>query len=168
MGRELRGATLGVIGYGQIARYLCPVAQALGMRVLVTDPYATVDDAGPHAVPLPELLAGADYVVCLAPANPQTENLIERPEFRAPCNPARYFVNAGRGNLVDDDALLQALDSGHLAGAALDVGRAPTRCRHRHLARHPARDRHAPHRRPDAAGDRAPGAGDGSPDTRDP
>lgn len=136
MGRELRGTTLGVIGYGQIARYLCPLAQALGMRVLVADPFATVDAPGLVQLPLPGLLAGADHVVCLAPANASTENLMNAQSF-ARMRKGAFFVNAGRGNLVDDDALLQALDSGHLAGAALDVGRATDQMPSPALARHP-------------------------------
>jgi D-3-phosphoglycerate dehydrogenase len=135
MGRELRGATLGVIGFGQIARHLCILAKALGMRVLVTDPYATVDVPGMAQTSLPELLAGSDYVVCLAPANAQTENMMNAQAF-ASMRAGSYFINAARGDLVDDAALLQALDSGHLAGAALDVGRAPDQMPMAELARH--------------------------------
>lgn len=136
MGRELRGATLGVIGYGQIARYLCPVAQAFGMQVCVTDPYARVDDPGLTPCELPELLRRADYVVCLAPANPQTEAMIDARAFAA-MKPGAYFINASRGNLVDEPALREALDSGRLAGAALDVGRAADQMPSPDLARHP-------------------------------
>lgn len=87
-------------------------------------------------LPLPGLLAGADHVVCLAPANASTENLMNAQSF-ARMRKGAFFVNAGRGNLVDDDALLQALDSGHLAGAALDVGRATDQMPSPALARHP-------------------------------
>lgn len=135
MGRELRGACLGVIGYGQIARHLCPVVRALGMRVLVNDPFARIDDEGLEAVELPALLAQADHVVCLAPALPATENLMDAAAFAA-MRPGSFFINAGRGNLVDEAALLQALDRGHLAGAALDVGRAPDQMPSPALARH--------------------------------
>ncbi len=136
MGRELRGACLGVVGYGQIARYLCPIARALGMRVLVNDPFAQVEGEGLAQVDLPTLLAQADHVVCLAPALPATENLMDAAAFAA-MRPGSFFVNASRGNLVDEAALLQALDSGHLAGAALDVGRAPDQMPSPALARHP-------------------------------
>ncbi len=136
MGRELRGACLGVIGYGQISRQLCPVAQALGMRVLVSDPFARVDTPGIEQVDLPVLLARADHVVCLAPATAATENLMDAAAFAA-MRPGSFFINAARGNLVDDCALLGALDSGHLAGAALDVGRAPDQMPAPALARHP-------------------------------
>lgn len=136
MGRELRGATLGVIGYGQISRYLCPVAQALGMQVLAADPYATVDQPGVAQVGLDGLLAQADYVVCLAPANAETENLVNAQAFAA-MKRGTFFINASRGNLVDDAALLAALDAGHLAGAAVDVGRAPDQMPSPAVARHP-------------------------------
>lgn len=136
MGRELRGSCLGVIGYGQIARHLCPLAQALGMQVLVTDPYAGVDATQIEQLALAQLLARADYVVCLAPANADTENLMDAAAFAA-MKPDAYFINAARGDLVDEAALAHALDRGHLAGAALDVGRAVDQMPSPELARHP-------------------------------
>ncbi len=136
MGRELRGATLGVIGYGQIAQYLCGVARALGMRVLVSDPFTTVHSPGVKQTDLADLLADSDFVVCLAPANAATENMMNAQAFAA-MRAGSYFINAARGDLVDDVALLQALDSGRLAGAALDVGRAPDQMPTAALARHP-------------------------------
>ncbi|MEO6624693.1 MAG: NAD(P)-dependent oxidoreductase [Burkholderiaceae bacterium] len=135
MGRELRGATLGVIGYGQISRYLCLLALALGMRVVVTDPHARVSEAGIEQTGMTELLAVADFVVCLAPANASTENLLGEPAFAA-MKPGAFFINAARGNLVDEDALLHALESGHLGGAAVDVGRAVDQMPSLALARH--------------------------------
>jgi len=136
MGSELRGATLGVIGYGVIGRRLCTVAHALGMRVLVADPYATVDAPDVTQLALEELLPQADHVVCLAPATPQTENLMDDRRFAA-CKPGAFFVNASRGELVDEAALLRALDQGPLAGGALDVGRAPDQMPSPALAAHP-------------------------------
>jgi D-3-phosphoglycerate dehydrogenase len=136
MGRELRGATLGVIGYGQIGRNVAALGQAFGMHVLVADPHRRVDEAAVAQVPLPQLLAAADVVVCLATATAETENLMAAAAFGAMKRGA-LFVNASRGNLVDEAALLQALDSGHLAGAALDVGRAPDQMPSPALARHP-------------------------------
>lgn len=123
MGRELRGAAIGVIGFGQISRYLCPLAQALGMQVYVTDPYARVEAAGVIQTSLPDLLSRADFVVCLASASAETENLMDAGAFAAMKRGAA-FINAARGNLVDELALARALDSGHLSGAAIDVGRA--------------------------------------------
>jgi len=124
MGRELRASTLGVIGYGQIARYLCNAALALGMRVVVHDPFATPDQAEIESVGFDELLGSADYVVCLATATEATENLMNAAAF-AKMQPHAYFINASRGNLVDEDALVAALDADTIAGCALDVGRAP-------------------------------------------
>jgi len=133
MGRELCGATLGVIGYGVIGRRLGELGAALGMRVLVNDP---VPQGGVTQVPLERLLAQSDFVACLAPANPQTENLMDARRFAA-MKPGAFFINASRGELVDEAALLQALDGGHLAGCALDVGRAPDQMPSPALAAHP-------------------------------
>ena len=123
MGRQLSGSSLGIIGYGSIGRYLAPLGIALGMEVLVADPFATVNDARIKHVPLEELLARADYVVCLAVANEATENLIGQAAF-AQMRPHAYFINLSRGNLVDEAALLAALRDNRIAGAAIDVGRA--------------------------------------------
>ncbi|SAK81918.1 D-3-phosphoglycerate dehydrogenase [Caballeronia pedi] len=136
MGRELRGSTLGVIGYGQISRYLCDLALAFGMRIVVSDPFALIEDARVHQRDLGTLLAEADFVVCLAPANAQTRDLMNANTFGA-MKPGAYFINAARGELVDDAALLAALDRGHLAGCALDVGRAPDQMPSPALAQHP-------------------------------
>jgi D-3-phosphoglycerate dehydrogenase len=120
LGRELRGATLGLIGYGAIGREVARVAEALGMRVLVNDPY--VQNAA--QTPLEELLAQSDYVAPLATATAETENLMDDAAF-AKMKRGAFFINVSRGNLVDEAALARALDSGRIAGCALDVGRAP-------------------------------------------
>ena len=120
MGRELKGSTIGVIGYGAIGREVVRVARALGMRALVCDPY--VKDV--EQTPFDELLAKSDYVVPLAVATAETENLINDAAF-AKMKPGAYFINVSRGNLVDETALVRALDSGRIAECALDVGRAP-------------------------------------------
>ena len=120
MGRELKGSTLGVIGYGAIGREVVRIARALGMRVLVFDPYVK----GIEQTGFDELLQESDFVVPLAVATPQTENLMNAAAF-AKMKRGAYFINVSRGNLVDEAALEAALDSGHLAGCALDVGRAP-------------------------------------------
>jgi D-3-phosphoglycerate dehydrogenase len=136
MGRQLRGSTLGVIGYGQIGRYLCDLGLAFGMRVLVYDPYAKVASTALTQTQMPGLLADSDYVVCLAVANEETENLINAQAF-ARMKPTAFFVNASRGNLVDEAALQQALDEGRIAGCAMDVGGAPDQMPTPALARHP-------------------------------
>jgi D-3-phosphoglycerate dehydrogenase / 2-oxoglutarate reductase len=123
MGRQLAGSRLGIIGYGSIGRYLAPIAKALGMTVLVADPFVTVDDAGVEHVSLQDLLGRADYVVCLAVANEKTENLIGQAAL-ARMRTDAFFINLSRGNLVDEAALMAALRENRIAGAALDVGRA--------------------------------------------
>ena len=136
LGRELRGSTLGVISYGQISRYLCDLALAFGMRVLVSDPHAQVSDTRVSQVALPALLGESDYIVCLAVANEETENLMNAETF-AQMKRGAFFINPSRGNLVDEAALRDALDSGHIAACAMDVGRAPDQMPTPELARHP-------------------------------
>ena len=136
MGSELRGATLGIVGYGQIGRCLADVALALGMRVLVHDPHVVVAQAALQQVGWDELLAQSDHVVCLATATPASENLFDAKAFAA-MKPTAFFINASRGELVDEAALLLALDSGRITGCALDVGRANDQMPSPALARHP-------------------------------
>jgi D-3-phosphoglycerate dehydrogenase len=122
-GVQLQGSTLGIMGYGAISRHLAPIGIALGMKVLVADPYTKVEDARLHHVPLETLLAESDFVVCLVVANEQTENLMGATNF-ARMRKSAYFLNLSRGNLVDEAALMAALEKKQIAGAAMDVGRA--------------------------------------------
>ncbi|HZS81962.1 MAG TPA: NAD(P)-dependent oxidoreductase [Stellaceae bacterium] len=133
-GRQLRGSTLGIIGYGAIGRYLAELGLALGMKVMVTDPYAKATAAGLVQTDLPQLLAESDFVVCLAVATDETENLMNAAAF-ARMKPSAYFINVSRGNLVDETALEAALEEKRIAGAALDVGRAPDQMPTLRLAR---------------------------------
>jgi D-3-phosphoglycerate dehydrogenase len=123
MGRQLKGATLGIMGYGAIGEYLGQLGIALGMTVLVSDPFKTIAAPGLRQVELPDLLSQSDYVVCLVVANEKTENLMNAAAF-ARMKRSAFFVNLSRGNLVDEKALEAALDAKQIAGAALDVGRA--------------------------------------------
>jgi len=123
MGRQLAGSRIGIIGYGSIGRYLAQLAKVLGMEVLVADPHATVAEAGITQVALDELLARADYVVCLAVANEETESLMGQAAF-ARMQKHAFFINLSRGNLVDEAALAAALRENRISGAAMDVGRA--------------------------------------------
>jgi D-3-phosphoglycerate dehydrogenase len=136
IGRQLEGSTLGVIGYGAIGRRLAGMGLTLNMRVLVSDPDARAEDGRIAQVELPELLAQSDFVVCLAVATAETENLMDAAAF-ARMKRGAFFLNPSRGNLVDEAALRAALDSGQLAGAALDVGRAPDQMPTPDLAAHP-------------------------------
>jgi D-3-phosphoglycerate dehydrogenase / 2-oxoglutarate reductase len=135
MGRQLSGSTLGIIGYGSIGRALAALGAALGMAVLVADPYAVVDAPFKH-VALEDLLTQADYVVCLALATEKTENLMDGAAFGR-MKPSAFFINLSRGNLVDEAALAAALVAGHIAGAAMDVGRARDQMPSAELARLP-------------------------------
>ncbi|MBR1152437.1 NAD(P)-dependent oxidoreductase [Bradyrhizobium sp. JYMT SZCCT0428] len=123
MGRQLAGSRIGIIGYGSIGRYLAGIAKVLGMEVLVADPFATVSEPDIQHVPLGELLARSDFVVCLAVANEATESLIGQAAL-ARMQPHAFFINLSRGNLVDEAALAAALCENRIAGAAMDVGRA--------------------------------------------
>jgi D-3-phosphoglycerate dehydrogenase len=123
MGRQLAGSRLGIIGYGSIGRYLADIAKVLGMEILVADPFASVSDAGIQHLPLDDLLGRSDFVVCLAVANEQTENLIGQAALGRMQRHA-FFINLSRGNLVDEAALSAALRENRIAGAAMDVGRA--------------------------------------------
>jgi D-3-phosphoglycerate dehydrogenase / 2-oxoglutarate reductase len=136
MGRQLAGSRLGIIGYGSIGRYLADITKVLGMDVLVADPFAAVSDAAIRQVSLDDLLARSDFVVCLAVANEQTENLIGQAAL-ARMQPHACFINLSRGNLVDEAALSAALRENRIAGAALDVGRAPDQMPSPELAKLP-------------------------------
>jgi D-3-phosphoglycerate dehydrogenase len=136
MGPELKGATLGIIGYGRISRYLVDLALAFGMKVLVTDPYAHISRSDVQQVDMDTLLARADHVVCLAVANAETENLIDASIF-ARMKRSAFFINPSRGNLVDEAALWDALERRLIAGAALDVGRADDQMPTLAIAGHP-------------------------------
>jgi D-3-phosphoglycerate dehydrogenase / 2-oxoglutarate reductase len=135
-GRQLKGATLGIIGYGVIGRYLAPIGRALGMQVIVSDPYQTVTAPGIRQVALDALLAESDFVVCLAVATEETEKLMNAEKF-AQMKPSAFFINLSRGNLVDEAALERALEERRIAGAAIDVGRAPDQMPSLELARRP-------------------------------
>jgi D-3-phosphoglycerate dehydrogenase len=124
MGRQLAGRTLGLIGYGRIARRVAEIAHVMHMRVLVHDPLATIDGAGVEAVTLDALLAESDVVMPLAVANDATRNIVNAGSL-ARMKRGVLLVNLSRGQLVDEDALAAALDSGQVAAAAMDVGMAP-------------------------------------------
>ena len=160
MGRELRGSTLGVIGYGRIARYLCDLALAFGMRVQVSAPEAVDARDGLRQVALATLLKESHFVVCLAAAHAGTANLIDADAFAV--DGARHLLRQ-----------CLARRAGRRGGAAGGTERRPSRrLRPRRRPRcrpdaepgacaPSARPRDAARRRPDAAGDRAPGDGNG-------
>ncbi len=116
---ELRGATMGVVGGGRIGSRVARLAAAFGMRVLVSDPALDRVAVG-QLVPLEVLWSRSDVVSLHAPLTPATRHLVDRDAFAA-MRPGVILVNCARGGLVDHDALLEALDTGRVAGAGLDV-----------------------------------------------
>ena len=135
MGRQLQGSTVGLIGYGVIAQHMAKLAKAFGMTILACDPYKQVADSEAKQVSLEALLEQSDFVVCLAVATDATENLMNAAAFARMRRDA-YFINLSRGNLVDEAALLAALEAKAIAGAAMDVGRAPDQLPSLELASH--------------------------------
>jgi phosphoglycerate dehydrogenase-like enzyme len=124
-GRELSGGTWGVLGAGATARATARAAKALGMRVVAYDPYISPDhpemvEIGLRLASLDEVVSTADVLSCHLPATEETRNLVGA-RLLAQAKPTALFVNVGRGEVVDEDALADALEGGRLAGAGLDV-----------------------------------------------
>jgi D-3-phosphoglycerate dehydrogenase len=120
---RLNQQTLGLVGMGRIGGLLAKKAVALGMRVIIFDPYLTPEafrQMGCEQVDFERLLAESDYISLHAPLTPQTGKLFGLKEFRK-MKPTAYLINAARGGLLDENALYQALTEGMIAGAGLDV-----------------------------------------------
>lgn len=123
MGAELAGKTLGIIGVGHIGRLVAGRAAAFDMQVLGYDPFISAEDLkqrGVEPVSLDELYAQADLITLHLPLNDDTRGLLGA-EALAQMKAGVYIICAARGGVIDEDALLAALDSGQVAGAALDV-----------------------------------------------
>ncbi len=121
--RRLEGTVLGLIGFGNIPRLVAPKARAFGMKVIAFDPYAKPElfkGAGVESVDFDTLLKTSDYVSVHAPLTPQTRGLINVSAF-GKMKKGAYILNTARGPLIDEAALIAALDSGQIGGAALDV-----------------------------------------------
>ncbi|MGQ9494509.1 MAG: 2-hydroxyacid dehydrogenase [Anaerolineae bacterium] len=121
-GMELRGKGLGIVGFGRIGREIGKLGQRLEMKVAAHDPYLPLDHFPFWCQPLPlhELLKTADFVVVSAPLTPETYHLIGTPQL-ALMKPTAFLINVARGPLVDEAALLAALQERRIAGAGLDV-----------------------------------------------
>ncbi len=143
---ELAGKTLGVIGMGTIGTRVAAVASAFGMRVVYYSTSRTSHNTDYPSVPLDALLRQADAVTIHAPLNARTKGLIGAAELRQ-MKPSAFLLNLGRGGIVDEAALAQAVDEGVIAGAALDVFVSePLPADHPLLqVRHPERFRFTPH-----------------------
>jgi D-3-phosphoglycerate dehydrogenase len=119
--REVRGKTLGIIGYGNIGSQLSGLAEAMGMHVIFYDPSDRLNRGNVRPTEtLAALLAESDVVSLHVPETPETKGLIGAAEFRA-MKKGAFFINNARGTVFDDEALAAALKDGHLAGAAVDV-----------------------------------------------
>ena len=122
-GVELDGKTLGLVGMGRIGTLVAQRALAFGMSVLAYDPYITAEQArqaGGELRDLDSLLADSDFISLHLPRTPETENLLDAGAF-SKVKPGVRIVNASRGGIIDEDALAEAIRSGRVAGAALDV-----------------------------------------------
>jgi D-3-phosphoglycerate dehydrogenase / 2-oxoglutarate reductase len=121
--QRLRGQTLGLVGFGKIAKALASKVQPLGMKVRVYDPYIEpelVARYGAEAISFDRLVAEADVISVHVPLSPETRNLIGQREL-ARMKPTAFVINTSRGGIVDEQALAEALKAGRIGGAALDV-----------------------------------------------
>lgn len=119
-GIELAGKTLGLIGFGRIAREVAKRAYALGMKIIYTDILGELSGSEHRFVSFDELIAEADFISLHIPGSKDKKAVIGEAEF-AKMKDGVYIVNAARGGVIDEDALIAALDAGKVAAAALDV-----------------------------------------------
>jgi D-3-phosphoglycerate dehydrogenase len=119
-GRLLAAQTVGIIGLGHIGRRVARLCQAFEATVIAHDPYTSQAPAGIMLLPLEQLLATADIITLHLPYSPDTHHLLDAKAFTI-MKPEAIVINAARGGLVDENALTQALKTGKLAAAALDV-----------------------------------------------
>ncbi len=120
---QIHGETVGLVAFGHIAQAMAKRARCLDMHVIAYDPFvdaAVAAEAGVELVSLEELAARADYVSCHLPLTKQTEGLLDAAFFAA-MKPTAYFINTGRGGVVNEPDLIAALQAGRIAGAGLDV-----------------------------------------------
>jgi len=123
MGREVKGMTLGLVGIGQVGMRVAEMAPVFGMKVVATDPFVAPGEIrrrGAEAVSLEELIARSDIVSLHCPREKTTLGMFGAPQF-ARMKRGAYFVTTARGGIHDERALADALASGHLAGAGVDV-----------------------------------------------
>ena len=117
---DLAGRTLGLVGYGELGRAVGQLAEAFGMRVLVMGRKGISYDDGSERVSFDVILEQSDFVSLHGLLNDQTSRMMNRNAFKK-MKPGSFLINTARGGLIDEDALCDALESGHLAGAGLDV-----------------------------------------------
>jgi D-3-phosphoglycerate dehydrogenase len=124
MGTQLSGKYLGIVGVGNIGRNIGRMAKGLRMNLIGYDPYPInpeyIKETGMIVTDINTLLESADFVTCHVPSTPETKHMFNAERF-AKMKPTAYLVNTSRGEIIDENALYEALKSGKLAGAALDV-----------------------------------------------
>ena len=124
MGTQLSGKYLGIVGVGNIGRNVGRLAKALRMNLIGYDPYPInrefISETGMIVTDLNTLLESADFVTCHVPATPETKHMFNAERF-AKMKPTAYLINTSRGEIIDENALYEALKNGKIAGAALDV-----------------------------------------------
>lgn len=123
-GTQLKGKTLGILGYGSIGRRVGKICRAIGMEILIYDPYVgeiDVEDFGVRkADSLADLMREADFVTCHMKVTPETTGIVSR-EMISLMKPTAYFINASRGAILDEEAMIEALREKRIRGAAFDV-----------------------------------------------
>jgi len=124
MGTQLSGKYLGIVGVGNIGRNIGRMAKALRMNLIGYDPYPIsrefITETGMIVTDLNTLLESADFITCHVPATPETKHMFNAERF-AKMKPTAYLVNTSRGEIIDENALYEALKNNKIAGAALDV-----------------------------------------------
>jgi D-3-phosphoglycerate dehydrogenase len=120
---RLRGQTLGIIGFGNIARTLVPKAKGFGLRIIVYDPYVPSEifkEYGVESVDFDFLLQNSDYISVHTALTPETRHMLGMKEFKK-MKPSAFLINTARGEIIDEQGLYVALTEGYIAGAGLDV-----------------------------------------------
>lgn len=137
-GTQLKGKTLGIVGYGSIGKRVGKIARAIGMELLIYDPFLCpidIEEIGIKKVEkLDELMENADFITCHMKITPDTKGIISR-EMIAKMKPTAYFINSSRGAILDEEALIDALREKRIAGAAFDVyAKEPIASNHPYIA----------------------------------
>ena len=121
--QQIYEQTLGLVSFGNIGRTMAKIAAGFDLRIIACDPFVSQADADPWGVTMVDqetLFKESDFVSCHVPLTPSTHHIIGERDFRN-MKPSAYFINTGRGKVVDEKALIRALQEGRLAGAGLDV-----------------------------------------------
>ena len=118
VGHQIKGKTIGVIGYGRLGKIMCKLFDGWGVKLLATDPYERIITA--RGVPLDELLEKSDVVFLHTHVTDDTRGMVDE-EFISYMKEGSYLINTARGELVDEEAIIESIESGHLKGYGTDV-----------------------------------------------